>query len=148
MEDFSEVFFGVWGRSCWNGIYSRSRGSLGRFLRGRGVLGLRRVVDLSVEEAPTTRGMPEAGDLSNPEIQIFSEEIVTFSVCGVRGRVGDFLQGFVDGKAVFELTSVREVDRILVEERTLEFFTECVVVVILENCFGNVSFVRRMEIIS
>jgi hypothetical protein len=35
--------------------------------------------------------MPETGDLSDPEIQIFSEQSVALSVFRGRGRVGDFL---------------------------------------------------------
>ena len=89
--------------------------------------------------------MSETGDLSDPEIQIIREEIVTLSVFGTVGRVGDFLQGFVYRKSVFELTPVRKIYVILVEKATLKLFSESVVVVILENCFGNVLVIRVEE---
>lgn len=85
--------------------------------------------------------MPETGDLSDPEIQILREESVAVSVVGTVGGVCYFLQSFVYRKSVFELTSVREVDMILVEECALEFFTESIVVVILDYGLGDVCFV-------
>lgn len=91
--------------------------------------------------------MSETGDLSDSEIQILSEEVVALSVVRGRGRVGDFLQSFVDGETVFKLTSVTEVDMIGVEECALEFLTESVVVVILKNCLGDVSFVGSVELV-
>jgi hypothetical protein len=83
--------------------------------------------------------MSETGDLSDPEIQIFSEESVAVSVVGTVGGVCDFLQGFVYSKAVFKLTSVREVYRVLIEECALEFFTELVMFVILNGSSTNIS---------
>lgn len=50
-------------------------------------------------------------------------------------------------KAVFELTSIGEVDRIRVEECALKFFTELVVIVVLENCFGNVLGIGVEELV-
>ena len=88
--------------------------------------------------------MPEAGDLSDSEIEIFSEEIVALSVVRGTGGVCDFLQGFVDGEAVFELTSIGEIDRVLVEEYALKFFAELVLVVVLSDS-GVDIFGMRVE---
>lgn len=37
------------------------------------------------------------------------------------------------GEAVFELTSIGEINVVRVEERTLEFFTELIVVIVLSD---------------
>lgn len=89
--------------------------------------------------------MSETGDLSDPEIQILCEEIVTFSVGWGRGRVSDFLQSLVYSETVFELTSIREVNRILVEECALEFLTELVVVSILSDSGVDIFGIRVVE---
>lgn len=87
--------------------------------------------------------MSETGDLSEPEIEIFSEEEVTVPVIRGTGHVCDFLQSLVYSEAVFKLTSIGEVDMILVEECALKFFSESVVVVILDYSLGDVCFVGR-----
>lgn len=78
--------------------------------------------------------MSEACDFTDPEIQVLCEGIETESVFRGLGRIRDLFQSFLYCQAVFELAPVGWVDVVRVEERTLKFFTQEIMVAVLFGC--------------